>query len=57
MQTIIDAMVLQMVKIRLFLLLLIAGTLQGFAQRRLVVVDVETMIPVVAKMEIVRQTP
>ena len=32
---------------RLFLLLLIAGTLQGFAQRRLVVVDVETMIPVV----------
>ena len=30
-----------------FLLLLMVGTLQGFAQRRLVVVDVETMIPVV----------
>ena len=43
----IDAIVLQMIKIRLFLLLLIAGSLQGFAQRRLVVVDVETMIPVV----------
>ena len=43
----IDAIVLQMIKIRLFLLLLIAGTLQGFAQRRLVVVDVETLIPVV----------
>ena len=43
----INAIVLQMIKIRLFLLLLIAGTLQGFAQRRLVVVDVETMIPVV----------
>ena len=43
----IDAIVLQMIKIRLFLLMLIAGTIQGFAQRRLVVVDVETMIPVV----------
>ena len=43
----IDAIVLQMTKIRLFLLLLIASTLQGFAQRRLVVLDVETMIPVV----------
>ena len=32
---------------RLFLLLLMAGAIQGFAQRRLVVVDVETMIPVV----------
>ena len=32
---------------RLFLLLLMTGTLQGFAQRRLVVVDVETLIPVV----------
>lgn len=32
--------------IRLFLLMLIAGTFQGFAQRRLVVVDVETLIPV-----------
>ena len=28
-------------------MLLVAGTLQGFAQRRLVVVDVETLIPVV----------
>ena len=27
-------------------MLLVAGTLQGFAQRRLVVVDVETLIPV-----------
>ena len=35
-----------MTKMRFFLLLLIAGTLQGFAQRRLVVVDVETLIPV-----------
>ena len=43
----IDEIVLQMIKIRLFLLMLIAGTIQGFAQRRLVVVDVETMIPVV----------
>ena len=43
----IDAIVLQMTKIRLFLLLLIAITIQGFAQRRLVVLDVETMIPVV----------
>ena len=43
----IDAIVLQMTKIRLFLLLLITGAIQGFAQRRLVVVDVETMIPVV----------
>ena len=43
----IDAIVLQMIKIRLFLLMLIAGTIQGFAQRRLVVVDVETKIPVV----------
>ena len=37
----------KMTRMRLFLLLLIAGTLQGFAQRRLVVVDVETLIPVV----------
>ena len=36
-----------MIRMRLFLLLLMVGTLQGFAQRRLVVVDVETMIPVV----------
>jgi hypothetical protein len=36
-----------MLRIRLFLLLLVTGTLQGFAQRRLVVVDVETLIPVV----------
>jgi hypothetical protein len=43
----IDEIVLQMIKIRLFLLLLVTGTLQGFAQRRLVVVDVETLIPVV----------
>ena len=43
----IDAIVLQMIKIWLFLLLLMTGTLQGFAQRRLVVVDVETLIPVV----------
>ena len=28
-------------------MLLVAGTLQGFAQRRLVVVDVETLIPIV----------
>ena len=35
-----------MTKIRLFLLMLIIGTLHGFAQRRLVVVDVETLIPV-----------
>ena len=32
---------------RLFLLLLMVVVIQGFAQRRLVVVDVETMIPVV----------
>jgi hypothetical protein len=31
---------------RFFLLLLMVGTLQGFAQRRLVVVDVETLVPV-----------
>lgn len=52
----IDAIVLKMTRIqlflmmprvRLFLLLLMAGAIQGFAQRRLVVVDVETMIPVV----------
>ena len=43
----IDEIVLQMIKIWLFLLLLMTGTLQGFAQRRLVVVDVETLIPVV----------
>lgn len=43
----IDAIVLQMTKIWLFLLLLMTGTLQGFAQRRLVVVDVETLIPIV----------
>lgn len=43
----INAIVLQMLRIRLFLLLLMAGMFQGFAQRRLVVVDVETMIPVV----------
>lgn len=38
---------LMMPRVRLFLLLLMAGAIQGFAQRRLVVVDVETMIPVV----------
>ena len=38
---------LMMPRVRLFLLLLMAGSIQGFAQRRLVVVDVETMIPVV----------
>ena len=43
----IDAIVLQMTKIRLFLLLLMTGAIQGFAQRRLVVVDVETLVPVV----------
>ncbi len=35
-----------MTRIRFFLLLLMAGVIQGFAQRRLVVVDVETLIPV-----------
>ena len=38
---------LMMPRVRLFLLLLMTGAIQGFAQRRLVVVDVETMIPVV----------
>ena len=36
-----------MKQMRLLLLLLLAGTLQGLAQRRLVVVDVETLMPVV----------
>ena len=36
-----------MTRMRLFLLLLMVVAIQGFAQRRLVVVDVETMIPVV----------
>ena len=36
-----------MIRMRLFLLLLMVVVIQGFAQRRLVVVDVETMIPVV----------
>lgn len=35
-----------MIRIRLFLLLAIAGTLQCLAQRRLVAIDVETLIPV-----------
>ena len=35
-----------MIRIRLFLLLVIAGTLQCLAQRRLVAIDVETLIPV-----------
>lgn len=35
-----------MIRIRIFLLLMIAGTLQCFAQRRLVAIDVETLIPV-----------
>ena len=38
---------LMMPRVRLFLLLLMAGAIQGFAQRRLVVVDVETLMPVV----------
>jgi hypothetical protein len=36
-----------MKQMRLLLLLLLAGALQGLAQRRLVVVDVETLMPVV----------
>lgn len=36
-----------MTRIQLILLMLIGGMLQGFAQRRLVVVDVETLQPVV----------
>jgi len=39
-------MYMKMTRIRFFLLLLMAGVIQGFAQRRLVVVDVETLIPV-----------
>ena len=35
-----------MMWMRFLLLLLLAGALQGFAQRRLVVVDVETLMPV-----------
>ena len=35
-----------MKKIRLLLLLLIAGTLQAIAQRRFVVVDIETLLPI-----------
>jgi hypothetical protein len=35
-----------MTRIRIFLLLVIVGTLQCFAQRRLVAIDVETLIPV-----------
>ena len=35
-----------MKKIQLFMLLLIAGALQSVAQRRLVVVDIETLLPV-----------
>lgn len=35
-----------MIRIRIFLLLMIAGTLQCIAQRRLVAIDVETLIPV-----------
>jgi len=35
-----------MTRIRFFLLLLMVGVIQGFAQRRLVVVDVETLVPV-----------
>jgi len=42
----IDAIVLKMTRIQLFLLLLMTGAIQGFAQRRLVVVDVETLVPV-----------
>ena len=37
----------KMTRMRLFLLLLMVVAMQGFAQRRLVVVDVETLIPVV----------
>lgn len=38
--------VLQMARSRFILLMLMAGMLQGFAQKRLVVVDVETLTPV-----------
>ena len=47
MQTISMRLFWKMTRMRLFLLLLMVVAMQGFAQRRLVVVDVETMIPVV----------